>query len=210
MAVFKWNPNTPSKFNDDAGDYQHIGLVTSINPLRIVHSTSENNKGVTVDTKIGKWCAWGKFKACNYETTSTETEEAEDPKEETSMATTTNGTLKTKVNLNIHEGKGTNYARVGGIPAGKTVAFTGNSADGWVKITYNKVTGYICTKKGYVTIIKEAAAAEDDDEDLDSENGGDEEAGAMTDEEIREEVTLLKQQIADIKIRLDDILEQIS
>ena len=37
MAVFKWNPNTPEKFADSLGDFQHIGLVTSINPLRIVH-----------------------------------------------------------------------------------------------------------------------------------------------------------------------------
>lgn len=59
MAVFKWNSNTPSKFKDGLGDYQHIGIITSAKPLRIVHSTSENKKGVTVDTKIGKWCAWG-------------------------------------------------------------------------------------------------------------------------------------------------------
>ena len=26
MAVFKWNPNTPEKFNDGLGDFQHIGL----------------------------------------------------------------------------------------------------------------------------------------------------------------------------------------
>ena len=37
MAVFKWNANTPEKFKDGLGDFQHIGLVTGVNPIRIVH-----------------------------------------------------------------------------------------------------------------------------------------------------------------------------
>ena len=36
MAVFKWKPDTPAKFRDDEGDFCHIGLVTSVSPLRIV------------------------------------------------------------------------------------------------------------------------------------------------------------------------------
>ena len=40
MAVFKWNANTPEKFNDGLGDFQHIGLVVSVNPLRIIHAST--------------------------------------------------------------------------------------------------------------------------------------------------------------------------
>lgn len=58
MAVFKWKPETPSKFSDDEGDFCHIGLVTSINPLRIVHASTEGMK-VKADSKIGKWKYWG-------------------------------------------------------------------------------------------------------------------------------------------------------
>ena len=61
MAVFKWNPNTPEKFNDGLGDFQHIGLVTSVNPLRIVHA-STGTMCVTTDTKLGKWEYWGWLK----------------------------------------------------------------------------------------------------------------------------------------------------
>ena len=59
MAVFKWNPNTPSKFSDGRGDFQHVGVVTRTNPLRIVHASSAAGK-VVADTKIGKWkyCAY--------------------------------------------------------------------------------------------------------------------------------------------------------
>ena len=58
MAVFKWKPDTPAKFSDDEGDFCHIGLVTSVNPLRIVHASTEGMK-VKADSKIGKWKYWG-------------------------------------------------------------------------------------------------------------------------------------------------------
>ena len=61
MAVFKWNSNTPEKFNDGLGDFQHIGLVVSVNPLRIIHA-STGTMCVTTDTKIGKWKYWGWLK----------------------------------------------------------------------------------------------------------------------------------------------------
>ncbi len=58
MAVFKWKPETPAKFKDSEGDFCHIGLVTSVNPLRIVHASTEGMK-VKADRKIGKWKYWG-------------------------------------------------------------------------------------------------------------------------------------------------------
>ena len=58
MAVFKWKPATPAKFDDDEGDFCHIGLVTSVTPLRIVHASTEGMK-VKADSKLGKWKYWG-------------------------------------------------------------------------------------------------------------------------------------------------------
>ena len=58
MAVFKWKPDTPAKFSDGEGDFCHIGLVTSVNPLRIVHASTEGMK-VKADSKLGKWKYWG-------------------------------------------------------------------------------------------------------------------------------------------------------
>ena len=58
MAVFKWKPDTPAKFRDNEGDFCHIGLVTSVSPLRIVHASTEGMK-VKADRKIGKWQYWG-------------------------------------------------------------------------------------------------------------------------------------------------------
>ena len=58
MAVFKWKPETPAKFSDDLGDFCHIGLVTSVNPLRIVHASTDGMK-VRADSRLGKWKYWG-------------------------------------------------------------------------------------------------------------------------------------------------------
>ena len=61
MAVFKWNPKTPAKFRDGLGDFQHIGLVTHVRPLRIVHASSAAGKVIT-DTRKGRWMYWGWLK----------------------------------------------------------------------------------------------------------------------------------------------------
>ncbi len=62
MAVFKWRAATPSKFDDDEGDFCHIGLVTSVHPLRIVHASTEGMQ-VKADSRIGKWKYWGVLSA---------------------------------------------------------------------------------------------------------------------------------------------------
>ena len=67
MAVFKWKAETPSKFDDDEGDFCHIGLVTSVNPLRIVHASTEGMQ-VKADSRIGKWKYWGILAAADMQT----------------------------------------------------------------------------------------------------------------------------------------------
>lgn len=64
-AVFKWKSTTPSKFNDGLGDFCHIGLVVSTNPLKIIHASSTAGC-VTEDTKLGKWKYWGALKDVDY------------------------------------------------------------------------------------------------------------------------------------------------
>lgn len=61
MAVFKWKPVTPARFSDGLGDFCHIGLVTSVSPLRIVHASTEG-MAVKADSKIGKWRYWSWLK----------------------------------------------------------------------------------------------------------------------------------------------------
>ena len=64
MAVFKWKPETPAKFHDSLGDFCHIGLVTSVDPLRIIHASTEGMR-VRADSRIGKWRYWGVLAAAD-------------------------------------------------------------------------------------------------------------------------------------------------
>lgn len=61
MAVFKHKSTDTTKYPDGLGDFYHIGMVTSVKPLRIVQASSVSKK-VIVDSKLGKWVYWGWLK----------------------------------------------------------------------------------------------------------------------------------------------------
>ncbi len=65
MAVFKWQEGKVKGYKDDLGDFHHIGLVVSVNPLKIIHASSAAGE-VTTDFKINKWAYWGKLKDVDY------------------------------------------------------------------------------------------------------------------------------------------------
>lgn len=66
MAVFKWKADGAPQ-NDGQGNFCHIGLVTSVNPLRIVHASTEGMR-VKADTKLGKWKKGGLLADVDYGT----------------------------------------------------------------------------------------------------------------------------------------------
>ncbi|MBR4081484.1 MAG: peptidoglycan-binding protein [Clostridia bacterium] len=65
MAVFKWKEQDTAKYPDGQGDFCHIGLVTQVRPLRIVHASTEGMQ-VKADTRIGQWRYWGRLKEVDY------------------------------------------------------------------------------------------------------------------------------------------------
>ena len=165
MAVFKWNSSTPSKFNDGLGDYQHIGLVTSVNPIRIVHSSSENYNGVVVQNKIGTFCAWGKLKGVDYGEDGTE----ENDTEVETMSTSTKGKLRTVSGMRVRAKATVTSKTLVVVPAGTTLEFEGSFDDGWVSVTYKGCSGYMCvTSSKYATQISAPTTATDTDDDTDS------------------------------------------
>ncbi|MBQ8556298.1 MAG: peptidoglycan-binding protein [Clostridia bacterium] len=74
MAVFKWKEETPAKFDDGEGDFCHIGLVTSVTPLRIVHASTQGMQ-VRSDSKLGKWQFWGVLAAASMPEAAPETKQ---------------------------------------------------------------------------------------------------------------------------------------
>lgn len=80
MAVFKQREDggEPSKYQGDGiGNMYHIGLVTGVNPLRIVHATPP---AARADTKLGNWGYYGRLIHVEFETAGAY-ETAEEPDE---------------------------------------------------------------------------------------------------------------------------------
>ena len=55
--------------------------------------------------------------------------------------------------LNIREGSGTSYRKLASIPKGKKVDVLGNVSNGWVKVRYENVTGYVSAKLGQAPTV---------------------------------------------------------
>ena len=146
MAVFKWNPNTPDKFNDGLGDFQHIGMVTAVNPLRIVHA-STGTMCVTADTKLGKWKYWGWLKDVAEDGQVPEQlvddgkEGDEEPVKKDTIAIVT-APSGTTVNLRTKASVGS--ALIEKVPIGSRVTVL-NDQGTWTKVKYGSRTGYMMT-----------------------------------------------------------------
>lgn len=57
----------PDKYRSsgDLKDYYHVGVVTSVDPLRITHCTSVAG-GIKIDTTLGQWAYGGELKKVDY------------------------------------------------------------------------------------------------------------------------------------------------
>ena len=145
MAVFKWNPNTPEKFDDGLGDFQHIGLVTSVNPLRIVHASSAAGC-VTTDTKLGKWAYWGWLKdVAKTDTLPPTPAEPTDEGDEEPMAEFATVIADSGSTVNMRTKAKSTAALVERIPIGARVEVLGTCGS-WTKVKFGSRTGYMMTK----------------------------------------------------------------
>ena len=154
MAVFKWNPNTPAKFNDGQGDFQHIGMVTAVNPLRIVHASSAAGC-VTVDSKLGKWRFWGWLKDV-AEDGSPADDGKEGDDEPVKTDTIAIVTAPTGSTVNLRTKASASSALIERVPIGSRVTVL-NDQGTWTKVKYGTRAGYMMT----VYLSPEAEEEED-------------------------------------------------
>lgn len=128
MAVFKWSKVTPSKFGDTLGDFHHIGIVASTNPLQIIHASSAKGK-VVIDTSLDAWDYYAELKKVDYST----------KKEVAAMVTicAENGGA-----VNVRERASKLSGIVCKIPSGSKATVVENG-DKWTKIGYNGYIGYV-------------------------------------------------------------------
>ena len=157
MAVFKWNAKTPSKFNDGLGDFQHIGLVTSVQPLRIVHASSAAGC-VTTDTKLGKWAYWGWLKDVTREAGGPAAPDEMEGGEESSMAEYCTVIAESGSTVNIRAKAKTSAALVERVPIGARVEVLGVCGS-WTRVKFGSRTGYMMSQ--FLT-AEEALEADED------------------------------------------------
>ena len=138
MAVFKWNPNTPAKFDDGLGDFQHIGLVVSVSPLRIIHASSAAGC-VTTDTKLGKWAYWGWLKDVARDGITPEPVKGDEEPVKAVVFAESGSTVNMRVRANA------SAALVERVTIGATVEVLG-TGNKWSKVKYGIWTGYIMTQ----------------------------------------------------------------
>ena len=126
------NYNLPSRYEDhvDQKDYYHIGIVRSVDPLRIVHCTGP---GIVTDTKLGKWNYHGWLKKV--------AKEGEIQMPEQSVATKKAVVVAENGN-NVNLRKTPNGKLVERIPVGAAVVVN-NEENGWSNISYGNVSGWM-------------------------------------------------------------------
>lgn len=123
----------PSRYDGDKDqtDYYHVGVVVSVNPLKIVHCTSVPG-GIATDTKKGKWSVHGQLAVLANK----QPEEGET----VYRAYVKGGNLEKPINF--RKGMSTSSTMIGEIPQGAEVDYLGDSGD-WSKVIYGGNTGYV-------------------------------------------------------------------
>jgi len=133
--------NSKYKNSGDLKDYYHVGVVLTVNPLKIAHCSSG---GMHYDTKLGKWGYAGECTLVDYTAASTTTEstavnasEGDNDMEGKCIVDVPNDT-----NVNVRASRSTNSKKLGMINEGSEV--TVESDDGtWCKV---KFEGYVMSK----------------------------------------------------------------
>lgn len=133
MAVFKWK-DRDTTYHDGLGDFHHIGLVCSVNPVEIIHASSAAGK-VTTDTSIKNWTHWGAL-------TEVPVDQQDGPAQENNQRTVTAESGET-VFMRYKPSKKMKY--VARVPVGAIVDVLSESGE-WSLIDYNGKTGYMMTK----------------------------------------------------------------
>lgn len=139
-AVFKQrnDGNEPSRYRDDGqGNFYHIGLVLSVNPLEIIHASTKATAAhpggeVRIDRELGTWTRWGRLSDVNYGT-----------EEMTIMGRAIVATAEGSLNMRMIPNKSGSVLQR--IPKGETVEVLNKSGEWWY-IHYNGQTGYCASQ----------------------------------------------------------------
>lgn len=147
-------------FTGDLQDYYHVGVVTGVNPLEITECTEYGKvSGIVVSGSLKGWQYGGRLKDVLYEgsedavETDMEVESVNENQVERSEAgkaivATQSGALNVRAWPKTGE-------ILGRVPKGKEVELLQDSGDGWPRIRYNELEGYVSAE--YLQIVEPPA-----------------------------------------------------
>ena len=131
-------------YNGDKLDYYHAGVVTRVNPLEIIECTESGYiSGIVISSDAKKWQYAGELKDVLYE--GYEPDEREETLVSYKAVVTTE-----KDPLRVREWPEAGTI-LGKVPKGRTVDVLAEAGDGWPKIRYNELIGYVSEQ--YLTPI---------------------------------------------------------
>jgi uncharacterized protein YraI len=142
--------NLPAIYKDhpDQRDYYHVGVITSVSPLRITHCTGGTTNGIKIDTKIGAWRYGGRLEGIDYE--SKEEILPVDPAETAIVAASSGKTVRMRASPSIQSIAKAN------VPIGAEVEVLQKAGDWW-EIRYGGKAGWMLA-----SFLGGAAAADDE------------------------------------------------
>ncbi len=111
-------------------DYYHVGLVTSVNPLKIVNATPPV---VRVDTNLSVWCCAGYLNAVDYKD--------DPPVPQTAVVVAPSGST-----VNLRKQPTKSSVVLVRVPIGQTVEIISKTNDEWWQVSYQKILGYMMSE----------------------------------------------------------------
>lgn len=161
-----WDLPSSYSSDPDQNDYYHIGVVTSVNPLRITHMTTPS---VKVDTKVGQWRIGGELPQVDYGSSPAPSPDPDPEPEPEPMPVDIYATVyaPTGKTVNIRKRASVDSPLVERVPIGDSVLVMERGSE-WCKVAYTDPRR--ATWRGYMMtefLIFSGSPDSGSDEDLD-------------------------------------------
>lgn len=138
-------------YNKDLNDYYHIGVVMSVNPLKIIHCTrmnSADNGGIYVDTKLGKWSYAAYINAVDYGAIDINDDVApiptpDIPDEDEGKKGQGMTAIVVGGRLNLRKNPTKNSQSLASIPNGSVLQVLNMDGTDWWQVMYNNIVGWV-------------------------------------------------------------------
>lgn len=140
--------NLPSAYcrSPDQRDYYHVGVVTSVSPLKISHVTKDSSRGVdgnATDTTLGKWKYAGTLKYVDYDSYIGGDAEMDDQSMDALPIYQAVITASSGKTVRMRKEPSVNSKILYNVPIGESVDVLGQYDDTWDRIEYKGIRGYM-------------------------------------------------------------------